>query len=159
MRKVLKWGSIGCGGLIGLIVVVIIIVAVAGGVEDAQKSEVDPTAVAIDWNTLKDTAERVSYENLFRNNEEWKGRRVYYRGKIIQVIEGSGNEFQLRANVTKGEFSWDDTVFLRYSGERLLEDDVIEFVGRVNGLIKYEAIFGNEVTIPDITIIQSRRMP
>ena len=159
MRKVLKWGSIGCGGLIALIIVVIIIAAMSGGGGNGEKAEVDPTVVALDWNTLKDTAERVPYEDLFRNNEEWEGNSVYYEGKIVQVIEGSGDKYQLRANVTKGEIFWDDTVFLRYSGERLLEDDTIEFVGRVNGLIKYEAIFGNEVTIPDITIIQSRRIP
>ena len=159
MRRFLKWGSIGCGGLIALIVIVVIIAALSAGSGNGEKTEVSPTLTAMDWNTLKNTAEIVSYDGLFRNNEEWKGKQVYYKGKIIQVIEGSGNKYQFRANVTKGEFSWDDTVFLRYSGERLLEDDIIEFVGRVNGLIKYEAIFGNEVTIPDITIIQSRRIP
>ena len=96
---------------------------------------------------------QITYDDLFRNNEEHIGKTVSYLGKIIQVIEGGGNEYQLRVNVTKGEYSWDDTVLLRYEGSRLLEDDIIEFVARVNGLVTYEAIMGNEITIPDLTSI------
>ena len=159
MGRILKWGAIGCGGLIGLIVIVVIIALATGGGGNGSKAEVDPAVGTLDWNTLKDIAKRVSYDDLFRKNEQWEGEYIYYKGKIIQVMGGSDNKYRFRANVTKGEFSWDDTVYLRYSGERLLEDDIIEFVGRVNGLVKYEAIFGNKVTIPDITIIQSRRIP
>lgn len=45
-------------------------------------------------------------------------------------------------------------MFLRYSDApvRILEDDVIAFGGRMNGTITYEAVMGNEVTIPDITV-------
>ena len=158
MRKFLKWTAIIVGGLIGLIVVVSIIGSLFGGGSDSQVN-VDPAMTTVNWNTLKNSAERVSYDELFRNNERWEGKQVYYEGKIIQVIEDSGNKYQFRANVTKGEYSWDDDVFLRYSGDRLLEDDIIEFVGRVNGLLTYESIFGQKITIPDITVIQSRRMP
>lgn len=158
MRKILKWTAIICGGLIGLIVVVSIIGSLSNSGSDSQV-DVDPKMVAMNWNTLKNTAERVSYDELFRNNEQWEGKQVYYEGKIIQVIEGSGDKYQLRANVTKKEYSWADDVFLRYSGDRLLEDDIIEFVGRVNGLLMYESIFGQKITVPDITVIQSRRMP
>ena len=98
----------------------------------------------------------LSYDDLFRNNEEHIGKTVWYTGKVIQVIEGDGDEYQLRVNVTEGETFWDDTVFLQYSGPRLLEDDIIEFVGRVNGLITYEAVMGNEVTIPAIRVIAHR---
>ncbi len=50
----------------------------------------------------------------------------------------------------------DDTIFLRYSGNRLLEDDIVEFVAIVNGLITYEALMGNDITIPDLTAISLR---
>ncbi len=77
---------------------------------------------------------------------------------MIQVIEGwRANEYDLRVNVTEGQYFWDDTVYLaNYSGSRFLEDDIIEFVGKVRGLISYEAIMGNTVTIPEVEVIQAR---
>ena len=102
------------------------------------------------------TESNISYDELFRNNEEYIEQLVYYRGKVIQVQEPRGDNYVLRANITEGEFLWEDTVFLHYSGPRLLEDDVIEFVGRVKGLRTYKAILGNSVTIPEIAIVQSR---
>ena len=102
---------------------------------------------------LKATASAISYDDLFRNNEEYVGNVVWFAGQVVQVIEGDDEEYQLRVNVTKEEFFWDDAVFLRYSGDRLLEDDVVEFVAKVNGLITYEALMGNDVTIPDLTVL------
>ena len=45
---------------------------------------------------------------------------------------------------------------MHYSGARLLEDDIVEFVGEVKGLITYEAVLGNQITIPEIDSIQIR---
>ena len=33
------------------------------------------------------------------------------------------------------------------------EDDVIAFVGRMNGTITYESVLGGDITIPDITVL------
>lgn len=152
MGKFLKWVAIIVGGLIVLVVVVSII----SGNDSIE--EVDPELAALEWDELKNMAESISYDELFRNNEQWEGRLVFYRSQIVQVLERSSVDYRLRANVTRNGSFWDDTVFLRYSGERLLEDDIIEFVGRVNGLLTYDAVLGNTVTIPYITIVQSRRM-
>ena len=83
------------------------------------------------------------------------GKRVYYRGEVVQVIENQG-DFQLRVNVTPGEYGfWSDTVFLRYADApvRILEDDIIAFVGRMNGTLTYESVMGGDVTIPDISVL------
>ena len=114
------------------------------------------TAPAPTFEELQAAAFQLSYDDLFRNNEDHIGKTVWYTGQVIQVVEGDGNEYQLRVNVTKDNGFWDDTMFLRYTGPRLLEDDIIEFVGKVNGLVTYEAIMGNQVTIPDIAVIESR---
>ena len=110
------------------------------------------------FDELKAASIQLSYDDLFRDNEEHIGKSIWYTGEVIQIIEGDGDEYQLRVNVTEGEIFWDDTVFLRYSGPRLLEDDIIEFIGRVNGLITYETVMGNNVTIPALTVIAHRRM-
>ena len=61
---------------------------------------------------LKSAAVRISYDDLFRNNEDHVGKTVWLSGQVIQVIEGNGNEYQLRVNVTKEEYYWEDTVLL-----------------------------------------------
>ena len=103
----------------------------------------------------KDVSVQIPYNDLFRNNEQHTGKRVWYQAKVIQVIEGGGNRYRLRANITRDGTYWDDTVLLYYYGPRLLEEDIIEFVGVVAELVTYEAILGNTVTIPAINVFKS----
>ena len=106
----------------------------------------------------KALASQIPYDDLFRNNETHIGKQVWYQGQVVQVIdEGNGNDkYQLRANVTRGEYGWDGTVFLHYSGKRILEDDIIEFIGTVEELLNYETIFGQNITVPAIRVIASK---
>ena len=65
----------------------------------------------------------------------------------------------MRAQVTPPHSDfvlWDDVIALNYTGERFREDDIIEFVGTSRGLMTYKAILGNEVTIPNIDVMQAR---
>ncbi len=112
-----------------------------------------PTPVpTLTFDEEKARASQIPYNDLFRNNEAHEGKHVWYQGKVIQVVERRNDEYQLRVNVTKGEYSWNDTVFLHYFGPRVLEDDIIEFVGTVEELLTYEAIFGQEITVPAIRV-------
>lgn len=96
------------------------------------------------WNTA-DTPS--SYDDFFRNNEEYLNQGVKWSGRIIQVIE-DGENYQFRVDVGSS-----DIVYLHgYSGKRFLENDTIEFVGISRGLISYESIFGGQVTIPGIRV-------
>lgn len=115
-----------------------------------------PGLSALSFDDLKGNASSIPYNDLFRNNEQYVGQLVYYQAQLIQVVDAGKDRYQLRANVTKGRFLWDDTVFLSYAGPRLLEDDVIEFVGTVVGVRTYTAVLGNRVTIPDISVVKAR---
>ena len=100
-------------------------------------------------------AVEVQYDDLFRNNEDYIGSHVYLQGEVEQVIDENEGDWALRVNVTQGEYGfWDDAAYLNYSGTRVLEDDIVEFVGEVKGLKSYMAIFFNEVTIPEIDVVQ-----
>jgi len=106
---------------------------------------------------LAGTASTPSYDDLLRYNERYIDELVRYRAKIIRVTEVSENVYECRANVT-GLLLWDsllwdeweDTVYIRRIGSRLLEDDIIEFVGKVTGLYTYGG-----TTMPDISLIQA----
>lgn len=114
----------------------------------------DSDSTPIDFRDLKNAAMDVVYDDLFRNNELHIGKLVHYRGKIVQVHTEQNDDYQLRVNVTEDSGSWQDTLLVQHSGQRLLEGDVIEFVGEVLGLVTYDAIFGNQVTIPHLNSIQ-----
>lgn len=105
---------------------------------------------------LRNISANVSYDDLFRNNESYVGKLVFYEAEVIQVLDSGEDRYQFRANITQGEYFWDDVVLLRYRGSCILEKDIIELVGMVNGLVSYEAVFGQKITIPDISVIQSR---
>ena len=104
---------------------------------------------------LKERAISVSYNDLFRNNEDYVGKVVLFKqAQIIQVLEDNSSFLDFRANITKEDYGFTDTVYLQgYSGKRLLEDDVVEVYGVVTGLVKYETIMNTQVIVPSIKVL------
>ncbi len=119
---------------------------------EAERSEAERQA---ELDQLWVEAGTVDYDELVRDIDEYVGKIVKFRGEIAQVIEGAGARSSLRINVTRGTYYWTDTVFARYAGERLAVDDVIDFVGSVQGLHSYTTIFGGRITLPEIVILDS----
>lgn len=101
---------------------------------------------------VRDEAESVSYDSLMREPDDHEGELIHIdQGQITQVLGDEDEGFQFRIFMTPGEFSWEDDVLVRWDGERFLEDDIVAVWGRSNGLVTYEAVLGNERTIPDIS--------
>ena len=101
------------------------------------------------------TAKQIPYDELARNTENHIGEIVTYRGKIAQVIEQFGGKMGLRVEVTEGAYGiWDDLVWVNYTGPRLLQGDIIQFWGRVEGRYSYTTVLGANVTIPEITALK-----
>ncbi len=157
-RRWLKWGGIGCGSLIGIFAIIIILAAVLGGESSDSGDTTDRQQPQIPTQTfeeIKVTARTIDYRELFRNNERYKSQIFYFQGTVIQVIENWNDSFDLRVNV--GSFPESEIVYLAgYEGKRLLEDDKIEFVGEADGLERYRAIMGNQVTIPRLKALEVR---
>jgi hypothetical protein len=98
------------------------------------------------------------YDELFRNSDKYKGTYAHYTGKVIQTL-GEAGYWNLRVNITKkdtGHYSsWDDTVYvISYAQNRVIEKDIIEFTGLINGVETYKATMGQQVTIPSLTIYE-----
>lgn len=111
------------------------------------------------WEEWQEKAEEVPYRTLFRHAEEYNGKSIYFRGKIVQVLESEEEEgnFQLRVNVTPpgdGSLWWTDTVYLFYRDApvRVLEDDIVAFVGRGAGVLTYTSVEDVEITIPALVV-------
>jgi hypothetical protein len=101
-------------------------------------------------------ATTVSYDELFRHNESYIGAIVYFRGKIIQVVNKLFGGYVWRVATGANEFFGyvGDVLWVNHDGPRFLEGDVIDLCGKVKGLKTYTAVLGNQVTIPEIDALK-----
>lgn len=95
----------------------------------------------------------ITYDQLARTPNNYKGQKVKFSGEVVQVIEGTV-ETQLRLAVN-GDY--DCILFCRVpkaktTDMRILEDDYITIMGVSNGLITYESTLGGHITIPDVSV-------
>ena len=125
--------------------------------EEEASSAQQTTAVATpDWEEVKAQSRTIGYRELFRNNEQYVGQRFYFRGQIVQVIEHGANTYDFRVDVTPDSLDSAIVYLAGYTGQRLLEDDRIAFVGAAAGLQRYESIFGQHITIPRLKAVVVR---
>ncbi len=101
----------------------------------------------------KEKCESYSYDTIARDPDNYKYTYAKYTGEVIQVLE-DGNDLQMRVNVTKGKYSYTDTIYVLYTrkeGEsRILEDDIVTLYGLNAGTVSYETVLGATVTIPAV---------
>ncbi len=91
----------------------------------------------------------VSYDDLFRNNENFIGTIVYYEGEIIQSQNAYGDVYALRVKISDAQ----DVIWVNYAGQRVLEGDIVEVYGTVKGIKSYSAVFDRTIDIPEIDSI------
>jgi hypothetical protein len=116
-------------------------------VSEAEKAKLDEQQ-------FKENTFNLVYNDVARQPDKFKSQKTYFVGKVEQVME-KNNDIVLRVNVTPGEYDiWEDTVWVNYTKpeeqDRILEEDIVQIWGTVKGLRTYEAIMGNEVSIPEI---------
>ena len=106
---------------------------------------------------LLDETLQPKFNDLLRDFEDYQDARVFFRGEVAQVLSRDDDDYQVRVNVTKGEYDfWEDGVLIRYSldvGPRLLEDDIVEFVGVVTSLWETKSSLGQNFWIPVINVM------
>ncbi|MBQ9041930.1 MAG: hypothetical protein IJ111_03865 [Eggerthellaceae bacterium] len=94
----------------------------------------------------------ITYDQLARTPDDFKGKKVKFYGKVIQVID-SGDSVQIRLAVDDNY----DTVLLgeyesKIVSSRVLEDDYITIYGVSAGVITYQSTMGGNITIPGVLI-------
>lgn len=125
-------------------------------VEYHGKEDTFTVAVEETDDQFKAAAQDIPYDDLARNPDANTGKKVHFRGKIIQVIE-DGNSVQYRISVQQGSYGiWDSdkVVYVLYNrtgnDNRLLENDIVEFWGTSTGTITYQSTLGGNITIPSV---------
>lgn len=102
-----------------------------------------------------DAAGPISYEELARGGASLLGNYYRFEGEVIQDA-GSGT---YRVSVTRdpgySRDFWKDPILVSITGDtsqRILEDDIISFVGASLGMQTYESIFGQEISVPSVLV-------
>ena len=94
----------------------------------------------------------ITYDQLARTPDDYKGEKVKFYGKVVQVIEGdTSTQIRLAVNddyntVLFGEF--DKSII----SSRVLEKDYITVYGKSAGTISYQSTGSGTITIPAVYI-------
>lgn len=94
----------------------------------------------------------ITYDQLARNPENYKGEKIKFTGKVLQVME-SDYKVEIRLATSKG---YNDVIYCTYSpnivSSRVLEDDRITVYGTSSGTITYQSTLGGKITIPGMHV-------
>lgn len=117
-----------------------------------SQSKLDEAAAAKAAEEAQGYETGITYDQLARTPDDFKGKKVKFTGKVVQVIEGSGS-IQIRLAVND---NYDTILFGQYGssivGSRVLEDDHITIYGTSAGTISYQSTMGGTITIPGVSI-------
>ncbi|MDO5397870.1 MAG: hypothetical protein Q4G33_08050 [bacterium] len=167
------------GKVSGIILKVIVCAAIAGGLffvytakNSPQKNDTNNTPgikLSLQTATPKSTAaptaaptpyvfnnadyeKGVAYESLARVPDGFVGLNLGYNGTVIQIQE-SNQLVEMRLAVNN---DYNSIIYAIYNknivAERVLEGDNITIYGSFDGLYTYTAVFGNNITIPKMTL-------
>lgn len=94
----------------------------------------------------------ITYEQLARTPDDYKGKKVKFSGTAIQVLQDN-NETAIRLAVD-GDYS--KIIFAAYktdiSNVRILENDHVIIRGTSGGIINYQSAFGVPISIPGVLV-------
>lgn len=105
---------------------------------------------------FKNQSEVLTFEQLARNPDKIKGKKVKLTGEVVQVLQGTSS-VDLRINITKEDYGYyTDTIYALYipkDGEdKILEGDNITIWGIAQGDYSYTSVIGSKVTLPFINV-------
>lgn len=142
------------GIIIGVILILLIGIPFTIGFLSGSSESVTPTGqmtAVQDTQTEKQTVSQkpvdqkylnVSYDELVRNNENYIGHTVSFRGEVWSIsneVFSDEDEYKLIVLVKPSDntfldYDYSDKIVVNYKGQRLLEKDIIEFQGAVVGI-------------------------
>lgn len=151
------------GILLGVIVIGLMVYNAYMDKKVREKAEADSSKIS-QTESLSDedaaemqykvNSESVAYTELMTNPEKHEGKIVKLTGEIVEVLEDTPKEgyYTYGLNVTKGEISWGDSVYVTFDvpavTEAYAKDWNLTIYGEFKGLIDYEAEVGGNITLP-----------
>ena len=90
-----------------------------------------------------------------RNNEKYVDEILYLEGKITQIQQTYGDNYDFRVSIMKEDLGFEttfysDPIYVNYVGDRILEDDIVGIYGQIKGIKEYNSIFGQTIELPEV---------
>ncbi len=118
---------------------------------DKYKNEWELQLSSVEETLYKRNCAKYSYKDLLRNPNNYKDKKAYFFGKIEQKIGLT----QYRVGIDCSKYTYldgyycDNTIYVTYYGDlNLIEDDMVEMWGSMNGVQSYTSVLGAYITIP-----------
>ena len=106
---------------------------------------------------FKNSCVSYKYKEIFRNPDQYVGKRAKITGEVIQVMEEKNDGIDywtLRVDMTKTNLGYEDTIIVVIPKSsingRIIEDDTFTFYGVLTEPITYETVLGASQTVPAI---------
>lgn len=103
--------------------------------------------------TQKTAAQPISFVDLARAGDSLRGNYYRFEGRVIQ--DAGSSTYRVSITRTPG-FSrdfWEDPILVTVLGDtaqRVLQDDVISFVGMSAGITSYGSVLGQTIQVPAV---------
>lgn len=148
-----------------LIILLVLIVAffaiMMSGGDDSSSLTIDANGdvilngEVIAQKDFKQSCETVKYDDLARNPDNYKDKKLTFKGEVIQCELSYGTTYYARVNVTLNEYDYyEDTIYVTFDipeGEnKILEEDIVKIYGVCQGAETYTSILGESITIPSL---------
>jgi len=158
------WGGVKvlAAVLVGLLVILVITSRPPGtdgatGEDGTGVSRQTATPTMTIADLERTSTKGITFEKLARNPDVYARalNPIKLEGEVVQIVEQS-QELQLRVNITKADYGWEDDVIVfsdTAPRSRLLEDDVIVFYARPRGMISYETVLGATREVPLLELV------
>mgnify|MGYP003307512121 CR=1 FL=1 len=118
----------------------------------AAESEAAAEAARLEAEAKRGYDTGITYNQLARTPDDYIGEKVKFKGKVLQVIEGS-SEVDIRLAVNN---DYNNVIYVVYDKSivksRVLEDDKITVYGISGGLYSYQSTLGGTITIPLVIV-------
>jgi len=120
--------------------------------EAKKKKEEEQAAKKKEEEEKKGYNTGITYKQMARTPDEYKGKLVKFKGKVLQVMEGD-NETHIRLAVNN---DYDTVLYCGYDPSilpfRILEDDQLTIYGVSVGLYSYQSTGAGTITIPCVWV-------
>lgn len=103
----------------------------------------EPTEVVLSESDYKASCKTITYKDLARNPNKYKGEKFKFTGKVYSILKFNSDTkrehiYNMRIELTEDEYGfWDDvicaSVNISEDEDKILEDDIITIWGEVNG--------------------------
>ena len=96
-----------------------------------------------------------NYKDVLRTPSDYTGKRAYWFGEVLQVVDKSSYSSTYRVGVTCTKYKYIDgyscpnTIYVTYYGDKnFIVDDMIKMYGTMEGTQTYTTVMGASMTVP-----------